>query len=525
MSLRVAKDEFERSLNESRALLEFAQEKKMSPNMLMFVRTAVDKIETTLKEFEKRKQLEAAAEERKKTSAPAPAIFTDKEISVKPLKGEGAKKCNIKKYTASEMPALFSQGKIDLRKPFIVSDGVTDFEALRRKFTAEKLMTNTEAQLRYLSPVKAKEKRTFDKQQSNVPEDEQYEYAFVSIEKFFTVCFNLRAKPDFRKMGGADTEHCEQHVAASLIDANFTDYRLRSLGDNLGWLQELEPGRAEFTERAGELQALVQAKQDLKSSLQRASSRFFAFGPAGSGEQLRQEGMPFVDGLVHGKRRWFMMAPKDFQALRDKAKDVLEPASAFMFFEQQMEELVEEHGLGGKKMKYWQCNQNPGELIYIPGDTIMTSLSLVDSFSYKQHVALSKSVVLDHVNSNIWAPESGVVPTGYQFAACYPDIDVMSAGAALGKQANPLQGQIIAQIMAQYYPSVKARNMLIVNILSECSGVFGAASVEADKTYCPKVWDTCLAQLHKNAQGMSESVPEWLSSVPTRRLAAGRAEL
>ncbi len=65
----------------------------MSPNMLMFVRTAVDKIESTLKEFEKRKQLEAAAEERKKTSAPAPAIFTDKEISVKPLKGEGAKVC------------------------------------------------------------------------------------------------------------------------------------------------------------------------------------------------------------------------------------------------------------------------------------------------------------------------------------------------------------------------------------------------------------------------------------------------
>lgn len=63
----------------------------MSPNMLMFVRTAVDKIETTLKEFEKRKQLEALSEERKKTSAPPPVVFTDKEISVKPLKGDGAK--------------------------------------------------------------------------------------------------------------------------------------------------------------------------------------------------------------------------------------------------------------------------------------------------------------------------------------------------------------------------------------------------------------------------------------------------
>lgn len=61
----------------------------------MFVRTAVDKIESALKEFEKRKQLEAAAEERKKTNSPAPAIFTDKEISVKPLKGEGAKVCLV----------------------------------------------------------------------------------------------------------------------------------------------------------------------------------------------------------------------------------------------------------------------------------------------------------------------------------------------------------------------------------------------------------------------------------------------
>ena len=36
----------------------------------------------------------------------------------------------------------------------------------------------------------------------------------------------------------------------------------------------------------------------------------------------------------------FLMAPKDFATLREKAKDTLEPGSAFMFFEQQMEELV-----------------------------------------------------------------------------------------------------------------------------------------------------------------------------------------
>ena len=52
----------------------------MSANMLMFVRTAVDKVESTLKEFEKRKADEAAAEARKKQGAPPPVVFADKEM-------------------------------------------------------------------------------------------------------------------------------------------------------------------------------------------------------------------------------------------------------------------------------------------------------------------------------------------------------------------------------------------------------------------------------------------------------------
>ena len=47
-----------------------------------------------------------------------------------------------------------------------------------------------------------------------VPEDEQLEYSLVTMDKYFINCFNLKAKPDFRKNGGADTEHCEQTVAA-----------------------------------------------------------------------------------------------------------------------------------------------------------------------------------------------------------------------------------------------------------------------------------------------------------------------
>lgn len=90
-------------------------------------------------------------------------------------------------------------------------DGVNSLEDMKRQFTAETLMMNTEAQLRYLSPAKAKAGRSFDKQQGGqVPDEERLEYSMVGVDKYFVNCFNFKAKPDFRKSGGADTEHCEQ---------------------------------------------------------------------------------------------------------------------------------------------------------------------------------------------------------------------------------------------------------------------------------------------------------------------------
>ena len=60
-----------------------------------------------------------------KKTTPPPAAFTDKEMGVKALKGEGAKKCNIKRYAPAEAKKLLSEGKMDLKKPFIVIDGVS----------------------------------------------------------------------------------------------------------------------------------------------------------------------------------------------------------------------------------------------------------------------------------------------------------------------------------------------------------------------------------------------------------------
>jgi hypothetical protein len=53
-------------------------------------------------------------------------------------------------------------------------------------------------------------------------------------------------------------------------------------------MQAMEPGRREFARRAAEMQGLID-KGNLAALLQRATSDSFTFGPAGSGEQLRQE--------------------------------------------------------------------------------------------------------------------------------------------------------------------------------------------------------------------------------------------
>lgn len=87
--------------------------------------------------------------------------------------------------------------------------------------------------------------------------------------------------------------------------------------------------------------------------------------------------------------------------------------------------------------------------------------SFLRSFSHKHNVAHHETQVLQKVNSAIWAPESGQIPFAYQYGACFEGLDLDRAGEKLGVAMNPMQGQIIAQIMQQYYPTPQAQNMLI----------------------------------------------------------------
>jgi hypothetical protein len=86
-----------------------------------------------------------------------------------------------------------------------------------------------------------------------VPDDEQLEYSLVSMEKYFINCFNLKAKPDFRKNGGADTEHCEQTVAAALLHSNSSflgEHFAPGVAGHLAFLQAgLVSGSERFSQR------------------------------------------------------------------------------------------------------------------------------------------------------------------------------------------------------------------------------------------------------------------------------------
>ena len=67
------------------------------------------------------------------------------------------------------------------------------------------------------------------------------------------------------------------------------------------------------------LKAVANGVDAAKMALKSASTRLVV-GPAGAGEHLRQQATPLVDGLVHGERRWFTMAPDAFGKLRSKAE-------------------------------------------------------------------------------------------------------------------------------------------------------------------------------------------------------------
>mgnify|MGYP001219586434 FL=1 len=105
------------------------------------------------------------------------------------------------------------------------------------------------------------------------------------------------------------------------------------------------------------------------------------------------------------------MAPDAFGKLRSKAEaaEALEPASAFVFFESQLEELVEDLGLGAKGLAYREGSQKPGDVVFIPPSTIFTSLTYADAASVRGTLGTAGDAA-NAVDQKLWAPEGARIP-------------------------------------------------------------------------------------------------------------------
>jgi hypothetical protein len=244
LTLRVPKDSWDATYEETKMLWEYAKEKQVGSNVELFMRAAFTKVnESMAAVMEKRAQVRAMdpdplsrtlpthpahrdgaamtqdkAAAAKKASEPRTLVFTEKYavkdgevmgMEVRPLKSSAAApRSNVRTYTPEQLAAKMAAKQLNLEEPFLVKGGVSRLRELQEKWTAEYLVQNvTEHRLQYFTPADAKAKRSFDtKAEQEKAEQEKYKPHLISFEKYFKNCFNHRAKPDFKKFGGVSVK-------------------------------------------------------------------------------------------------------------------------------------------------------------------------------------------------------------------------------------------------------------------------------------------------------------------------------
>ena len=153
-------------------------------------------------------------------------------------------------------------------------------------------------------------------------------------------------------------------------------------------------------------------------------------------------------------------------------------AQAFVFFESQLEELIEDFGLGGTKLRYAEGFQQPGDLLFMPPATIFTSLTYADALSLRGLTA-GEHEAGHNVDAKLWSPHLGGIPENVAAAACHgnkdraPLFDARKAHDATPGDKHPQAGQIVAiadQVLPQLYPTPTHRDSLALSALADCAG-------------------------------------------------------
>eukprot|EP00946_MAST-07B_sp_MAST-7B-sp1_P004736 g4736.t1 len=503
--------------------------------LLVMLRSASLKLQSTLRDREKkaardaerkRKQQEKWGSEAKaKDAAPAGPVFTKDQRKSRELKGSMSSngRCTMQEYTKTTLAKAFADGTVDLESPFMVRDATDDLAGLQEEWTSDNLRQKKykNVKIQYLNAKMAKiamsrngQAQLADKDDENAQAMEVLQPEIVDFTEYFAKCFSSRKRP------GPDTEHCEQDINALRLGRDFMGQYALSAFAPIGHRQEMDSRIFEAlynADKNGMLAKIVgteEKAQRVLAQMEKMSSRRIVFGPSGSGSSMAQIGMPFAEALVHGRRRWFLMKAEAYIKLKEKAGDDFQPGAAFSFFEDMYAELEEEFGMkASADAGLYECDQGPGDIIYVPSGLVRTSMSLSDAISYKQELLIDEDQVAQYVNARVWEP----MRQQWGAAACFinPKKSIAKQTRKLGKALDSklggleeigINGEYLATAISQQLGRVDDLLDMLLPVSLTCHG-----AAMSDQNRCTSIKADCDTAMRKFAKMRKTKVP-WLDS-------------
>ena len=477
---------------------------------------ADQKVQATLKGLRELKKKQAAPKTEEELT------FTSAKTRTRKLKKSmKAGKCRLKRYALAEAALAIADNTLDTEKPFVVTGGVYGLAELRATFTARKMKEDRKTELFYLNPKQAKEQAATKAGEVEGADGERFQPLLINFAKFFATCFGPKKVP------GSGTEHCEQVLVAGKVQLlNASNHRARFPAfESMMNLQRIEESAGAMLGRANEggaaqemlanmLNTKAKPKQDAafleqEGALLGSGSSTVVLGSAGSGGMISKQpqGSAVLDGLVHGSRRWLFISQENLIVLQNKAAEALEASSAYMFFEEQITELIEQHGLND--LEHYQCQQEEGDAVFVPPTYWTLKLATEDSLSLQQQLLPGPAEVAAHVDQKVFAPELN----SFNLAVCYGQERL----AELPGWKNAEEMQQVGMSISQQFSRAEAANWPAMSMMALCGGVLELhPAVPVGATKCAQVWKECGALLKgnnaKHSGGEHADWPSWLGS-------------
>ena len=499
--------------------------------LLVMLRSASLKLQSTLRDREKKAARDAERKRKQQekwgveASAPVASgpVFTKDQRKSRELKGSMSSngRCTMPEYTKTSLAEAFAAGTVNLEAPFIVRDATDNLAGLQEEWTSDNLRQKKygDVKIQYLNAKMAKiamsqngQAQLADKDDQNAQAMEVLQPENVDFKEYFAKCFSSRKRP------GPDTEHCEQDINALRLGRDFMGQYALSAFAPIGHRQDMDSRIFEALYKAdkdGSLAKIMGNKgraQTVLDEMEKMSSRRIVFGPSGSGSSMAQIGMPYAEALVHGRRRWFLMKVEAYIKLKEKAGDDFQPGAAFGFFEDMYAELEEEFGMkASADAGLYECDQSPGDVIFVPSGLVRTSMSLSDAISYKQELLIDEEQVAQYVDARVWQP----MRQQWSAAACFINPkkslakQAVKVGKALDTKLGGLQrigidGEYLANAIGQQLGGVDDVLGMLLPVSLTCHG---AAISEQNR--CASIKSDCDAAMQKIAK-MRKTKVSWL---------------